>query len=239
MKRGLSSTAAARRTTSRSTRPGARSTTAPTATTWAAPRCRPRCSPTRSRAEDFASPTSSYPVKEPRRIDASSPSLVERSEWQGHRRSRPARRDNGDLARPPARRRGGLHRARRRGPPDRGKLVLPCPPPAARLLELQRARLRLRAPGQESANAQVLQGQPPARRRARRADPSAARAGHGAPSRTASPSSFQASRSRDRPPTAPASTSSGPIGSSSTSFPTATWSSRRRCLMPASGWSPR
>ena len=27
-----------------------------------------------------------YPVKEPRRVDASSPSLVERSAWQGHRR---------------------------------------------------------------------------------------------------------------------------------------------------------
>ena len=26
------------------------------------------------------------PVKEPRRVDSSSPSLVERSEWQGHRR---------------------------------------------------------------------------------------------------------------------------------------------------------
>ena len=150
-----------------------------------------------------------------------------------------ARRDRGDLALPRARRRRGVHRAWLGRPRDRRRHVLPHARQAIRLLELERARLRLRAPRPQSPDASDLQGQPPPRRPARPPDRAAAGAG---PARLTAQRCRRDSRASPSPPrarTAPANTSSGRTGSWSTSSPTATWSSPRRFRRRASGWSPR
>ena len=180
-----------------------------------------------------------YPVPEPRRVDASSPTLVERSDWQGDRRL-------GQLAETGAIWRG-LQRADAEAYIVRGSgghviaASTFCRARGRRFVFSSSSELDFdfARPDRNRPDASGLQGQPPPRRPARPPDRAAAGAGPARPPGQRSrrdPELRRAGAERER---RRASTSSGRTGSSSTSSPTATWSWPRRSRRRASGWSPR